>query len=296
MSNTQDYLLFGGCVIPNRLPYLEDSARKVFKKLGIKVSDAPFGCCPDPVGFNSVDHKSWLALGARNLAIAEGEGKNIISICNGCAQTLVAVDHELKHDARKKKEINKILSKVGKEFKGSTQVDHFVKTLKESVGTKAIKNAITNSFAGLKVACHTGCHYMRPSEIMQYDDPMAPKALREIIETTGATPVDYDEEVLCCGTGVGNIDEKVSMQVLKRKFDSIKKSGADCIVVICPACFQQLDNNQRPLQKTFEIEYNVPVLYLTELLALAMGYKYDDLNLKLHRVRPKTLLEKYNAV
>jgi len=296
MSENNDYLLFGGCVIPNRLPYLEDSARKIFDKLSVKLIDAPFGCCPDPVGFNSVDHKSWLALGARNLTIAEKIGKNIISLCNGCTQTLTAVNHELNHDKRKKAQINDILSKVGREFKGSIDVLHFVKALKENVGLRKIKESITNPLKGMKVACHTGCHYMRPSEIMQYDDPMAPKVLRELVETTGAKAIDYDEEVLCCGTGVGNTNEDVAMRVLKRKFDSIINSGADCVVVICPACFQQLDNNQRTLQKKFENEYNIPILYLTEILALAMGYKYDDLNLKLHRVRPQSLLEKYNAV
>jgi heterodisulfide reductase subunit B len=296
MTETEDYLFFGGCVIPNRIPFIEDSARKVFKKLGIKTIDAPFGCCPDPVGFNSVDHKSWLALGARNLTIAEGQGKNIISLCNGCTQTLIAVNHELNQDQRKKSEINKILQKVGKEFKGTTLVNHFVKVLKEDIGIEAIKNAIINPFTGLKVACHTGCHFMRPSEIMQYDDPMEPKSLRELVEATGATAIDYEEEVLCCGAGVGNTDDKVSLQVLKRKLDNLIENGADCIVVICPSCFQQFDTNQRNLKKVFEKDYDIPILYLTELLALAMGYKYDDINLKLHRVRPQALLEKYNAV
>ena len=296
MSDNQDFLLFGGCLIPNRLPYLEDSARKVFKKLGVKFIDAPFGCCPDPVGFNSVDHKSWLALGARNLTIAEKREKNIISLCNGCTQTLTAVNYELKHDERKKLEINKILSKIDREYKGTVAVNHFVKVLKENVGIEKIKNFITNPLTGLKVACHTGCHYMRPSEIMQYDDPMEPKVLRELVKATGADVVDYEEEVLCCGAGVGNTDDKVAVQVLKRKFDSAISAGADCFVVICPACYQQMDNNQRNLQKMFEKEYNIPILYLTELIALGMGYKYDDLNLKLHRARPKALLEKYNAV
>ena len=91
-------LLFQGCVIGNRIPFIEASARKVFDKLGIKTSDAAFACCPDPVGFNATDHLSWLAMAARNLTIAEEEGKDILNICNGCFQTLKLVNQELIHD------------------------------------------------------------------------------------------------------------------------------------------------------------------------------------------------------
>jgi heterodisulfide reductase subunit B len=134
---------------------------------------------------------------------------------------------------------------------------------------------------------------MRPSSIMQYDDPMKPKVLREIVAATGAQIIDYDEEVLCCGTGAGNADPQVGLMVLKQKMDSIKKSGADAIVAICPSCFQQLDGNQKNVTKQLNAdEYDIPVLYLTELLALAMGEDYDSINLKMHRTRPKDLMEK----
>ncbi|MCP4764135.1 MAG: CoB--CoM heterodisulfide reductase subunit B [archaeon] len=286
---TEEKLLFPGCMIGNRIPYIEASARKVFEKVGVPTIDAPFACCPDPVGCNSTDMGSWLALGARNLSLAEGQGKNIMSLCNGCNQTLSAVNHELKHDARKKAKVNGILSKVGKEYKGTIDVSHFVKVLKEEVGIGKIKSVVTKPLAGMRVACHTGCHYARPSEILQYDDPMEPKVLRELVAATGATVVDYDQENLCCGQGVANTDPEVGAMILKNKYDSIKKSGAQYLVVICPSCFQRLDGEQRNMSKKFETEYGIPVLYLTELIALAMGYSYDDLNLKNHRTKPVAL-------
>lgn len=291
MADAQEKLLFPGCMIGNRIPYLEASARKVFEKLGVKTADAAFSCCPDPVGFQSVDKESWLALGARNLCLAEEAGKNIVSLCNGCTQTLTLVNHELKDSAHEKEKVNKILGKVGKEFKGSIDVSHFLTLLWKEVGIEKIKGAITNPLKDLKVACHTGCHYMRPSEILQTDDPMAPKGLREVVAATGAQVVDYDEEVLCCGTGASNTDEEVGLLVLKQKLDSAIKAGADVFAVICPSCYQQMDNNQRNLSKQFDGDYKIPILYITELLALAMGYTYDDLLLKRHRVKPKFLKE-----
>ena len=288
-----EYKMFQGCTIGNRIPFLEASARMVFDKLEIKTSEGPFACCPDPVGFNAVDHTSWLAMGARNLTIAEAEGKDIISLCNGCFQTLKLVNKELNHNEHEKEKINKILGAVGKEFKGTIKVKHFVEVIHE-IGAEKIKEFITNELSGLKVACHTGCHYNRPSEIVQTDDPLKPVKLREIVAATGATPVDYQEEVLCCGAGVGNTEEEPAMQILANKLSSAMNAGAEAIIVNCPACFQQFDTNQKKAEKLSGKTFGLPVLYVTELLALAFGMKPEDMGIKFHRTRPKALLEKHN--
>jgi len=293
MAKVEEYKLFEGCVIGNRIPFIEASARKVFDILGIKTSEGPFGCCPDPTGFKQVDHTSWLAMGANNLIIGENEEKSIISLCNGCFQTLKCVNHELKHNEKEREKVNKILKTIDKEFKGTIDVKHFVEVLYD-INPDKIKENVVNDLSGLKVACHTGCHYNRPSEILQTDDPMEPVKLREIVKLTGATPVDYEEEVLCCGNAVGNAEEEPSMQILKNKFDSALKAGAECFVINCPACFQQMDTNQRNLKKLFDEEYNIPILYVTELLALSFGISPDDIGMRYHRARDNDLLEKYN--
>ena len=291
MAKAEEYKMFQGCVIGNRIPFIEASARKVFDKLGIRTSDAAFACCPDPVGFNSTDHLSWIAMGARNLTLAEAEGKDIISLCNGCFQTLKLVNEELKYDDHERENINKILKSVGKEFKGSINVKHFVEVLHDYIDK--IKEYVKNELSGLKVACHTGCHYNRPSEKMQTDDPMKPVKLREIVATTGATPVDYEEEMLCCGSGVGNAEEEPAMQILANKLTSAMNAGAEAIIVNCPACFQQFDNNQKKAGEVGSKTFGIPVLYITELLSLAFGEKPDDLGLKFHRTRLTAFLEKY---
>ncbi len=288
-----EYKMFEGCTIGNRIPFIEASSRKVFDKLGIQTSQAPFSCCPDPTGMKSFDNDAWLVLGARNLSLAETEGKDIVSLCNGCANTLRGVKHQLEHDTRKKEKINAELAKIGKEFRGSINVKHFIDVLKNEVGIDKIKGAITKQFTGLKVACHPGCHYMRPAEWMESDDPMRPIILKELVSATGASVVDYGEEVLCCGITVTNAYEEHGLQNLKKKMDSIKKAGADVICVNCPACFQQFDTRQRDLAKKFETDFNVPILYLTELYALAMGFSPEELGLKFHRTRLSGILEKF---
>jgi heterodisulfide reductase subunit B len=286
-----EYKMFEGCTIGNRIPFIEAASRKVFEKVGIETSQAPFSCCPDPTGMKSFDNNAWLTIGARNLCLAEAEGKSIISLCNGCTNTLRGVQHQLKHDSLKKKRVNQQLAKVGKEFKGTIDVIHFVDALKENLDK--VKSAITKPLNGLRVAVHPGCHYMRPAEWMESDDPMRPNNLKELVKACGANVVDYDELVLCCGSAVTNAYEDYGLANLKNKFDSIMKAGgADVIVVNCPACFQQFDTRQRDLSKKYEKDYNIPVLYLTELYALAMGYTPDDIGLKFHRTRLNPVLEK----
>lgn len=285
-----EFKMFEGCVIGNRIPFIETACRKVLDKLGVQTSQAPFSCCPDPTGIANFDNEGWLALGARNLALAEAEGKDILSLCNGCSNTLRLVNHTLKHDNLKKDKINAELAKIGKNYKGTIDVKHFVSLLKEKSG--AIQGAITKSLSNLKVACHPGCHYMRPSEVMQTDDPINPKDLKNIVKAAGATPVDTDVDGLCCGSSVSNTYEDHGMAILKQKFDAYKKAGADCIVVNCPACFQQFDGKQRDLGSKYQTEYNIPILYITELLALGMGISEDELGTKFHRTRINSVLEK----
>lgn len=292
MAKVDEYKLFQGCVIGNRIPFIEASARIVFEKLGIKTSEGAFACCPDPVGFNSTDHLSWMAMGARNLTIAEAEGKDIVSLCNGCFQTLKLVNEELKEDDHEREKINNLLKTVGREFKGNINVWHFVEVL-HNYGPEKIKEHFTVDFSGLKVACHTGCHYMRPSEKLQTDDPMKPVKLRELAAATGATPIDYDEEALCCGSGVGNMEEEPSMQILANKLQSAINAGAEAFVVICPACFQQLDSNQKKAEGVSGGKFGLPILYITELFALAMGANPDDIGVRFHRSRLTAFLERF---
>jgi len=284
-----EYKMFEGCTIGNRIPFIEAASRKVLDKIGVQTSQAPFACCPDPTGVKCFDNMAWLVMGARNLSLAEAEGKPIISLCNGCANTLRGVQHQLKHDSLKKEKVNAELAKIGKEYKGSIDVIHFVDVLKENLDK--VKGAITKQMSNLKVACHPGCHYMRPVEWMESDDPLRPKNLKEIVAATGANVVDYDELALCCGNAVAGPFPEHGDAILKQKMDSIKKAGADVIVVNCPACFHRFDTSQRDLSKKYDTEYNVPVLYVTELISLAMGVSSEDIGMKNHRVRRNTAIE-----
>lgn len=283
------YDLYLGCVIPARLPYLEASARKVFEKLGIGLNDVDgFSCCPDPTGVELISRKSWLALGARNLSLCNKNG-GVMSLCSGCVETLKGVNHALNQSDEEKAEVNEALGKVGKSYDGSVKVSHFAEVMYNNIDK--IKEKVEKPLEGFKVAVHYGCHYLRPSEIIQWDDPFEPVTVDAIVEALGAESIPYDLKMECCGNPVAKSDKELSNLILKKKLEAIEASGANCVAVVCPACYQQYDFQQRDINKTHETDFKFPVFYLSELAALAFGFSPDDLGLKYHRVKVKKMLE-----
>jgi len=286
------YDLFLGCVIPARLPFLETSSRKVFEKLGIKLNDVDgFSCCPDPTGIELIDHKTWLALGARNLSFCKTNG-GVVSFCSGCVETLKGVNYALNKDSQTKDEVNKVLKKVGKSYDGKVVVKHFAELLYEYLDK--IKAYIEKPLVGFNVAVHYGCHYLRPSEIINWDDPFEPKTVDEIVRALGAESLDYEMKMECCGNPVEKSDKDLSLLMIDHKLKAIQKAGANCVVVVCPACYQQYEFNQRELNKKNESNYDFPIFYLSELVALAFGFKPEELGFNFHRIKPSKLFESIN--
>ena len=212
-----------------------------------------------------------------------------ISLCSGCVETLKSVNHELKKNPRKMEEINGYLASIHRKYSGNAIIDHAVRILYENIDK--IKKKIVNPLDGLKVACHYGCHYLRPSEIMNWDDPFDPSSIDEIIEVLGAESIDYSAKLDCCGNPLVKSDETLAYKVANRKLKSISNSRAEVIVVVCPACYTQFDINQHTVNKIYNENYNFPVFYLTELIALAFGFSPKEIGLKYHRTKIKGYFE-----
>ncbi|MHA1474882.1 MAG: CoB--CoM heterodisulfide reductase iron-sulfur subunit B family protein [Promethearchaeota archaeon] len=286
--------LFTGCVIPNRLPFLEKSARLVFEKLGFHLEDAPFTCCPDPIGVAAISEKTWLTLAARNLSLGEEDNTEILSLCNGCTETLLMAKQTLKNNKRKLEETKEILEKKGYKYNGKAKVNHFIKVLLEDIGVDKIKKIVEDTWAGdkekrnpikdLKIATHPGCHYNRPSEVLKWDDPNDPQYLENLIKAIGGIPVKYEEKTLCCGSAASRTKKNITYEMCRRKYQGVTDTGAQLLAVNCPSCFQTLESSQRQVNKIYEKNYSIPIFYITELMALAFGYKSDELGIKYHTV------------
>ena len=284
------YLIFLGCVIPYRLSSYEISARKVLQALGVELVEMPeYNCCGFPM--DPIDHDTMLTLAARNLCVAEREGLNILTLCNGCFGTLHKANKTLKEDKEEREKINGYLKEFGMEFKGTIEVKHLVHVLVEDVGFEKIKNAVKRPLTNLRVAQHTGCHIVRPKKIIGKDDPEDPKLLKQLIALTGAKCLDYMDEAECCGNPIIGVNEAIPFQMAKEKFDHIMAVGAQALITVCPFCHMMYDLNQPRIERTFNTKIGIPVLHYPQLLGLAMGFSPEELAINELRVKPIQLLE-----
>ena len=284
------YLIFLGCVIPYRLSSYEISARKVLQALGVELVEMPeYNCCGFPM--DPIDHDTMLTLAARNLCVAEREGLNILTLCNGCFGILHKVNKTLKEDKEEREKINGYLKEFGMEFKGTIEVKHLVHVLVEDVGFEKIKNAVKRPLTNLRVAQHTGCHIVRPKKIIGKDDPEDPKLLKQLIALTGAKCLDYMDEAECCGNPIIGVNEAIPFQMAKEKLDHIMAVGAQALITVCPFCHMMYDLNQPRIERTFNTKIGIPVLHYPQLLGLAMGFSPEELAINELRVKPTQLLE-----
>ncbi|MFH0931390.1 MAG: CoB--CoM heterodisulfide reductase iron-sulfur subunit B family protein, partial [Candidatus Zixiibacteriota bacterium] len=236
------YAPFFGCMISVKYPQMEASVRKTMANLGIELVDLEgFSCCPDPIYFKATDKLTWMTLAARNISIAEESGLDLVTMCSGCTATLSEVNYHLKHDLDLREKVNHKLKKIGKEYKGTISVRHIVTVLRDDLGISKVKSSVKKPL-NLKVAIHYGCHLLKPSEIMRVDDPDHPSILENLFEAIGAETIKHEKQVLCCGKACTHeeIPEKMTLDVLT----SIKRSGADCMGLICPTCFDEFDLGQ----------------------------------------------------
>ncbi len=289
-SSNKKFLIFLGCAIPYRVSAYEISARKVLAKLGVELVEMPeFNCCGLPL--DPVSHETMLILAAKNLALAEQQGLNIITLCPGCAGTLKKVNKTLKADKALKEEINAHLKEAGLEFKGTIDVKHLLQVLKEDVGIEKIKSLVVKPLTGLKVAEHNGCHILRPKAIIGFDDPEDPQTLKMVIEATGATVLDYVDETECCGAPSVGVSDKVALALARDKLNHIKQVEAQALITICPFCHIMYDTNELRIEKMFNETYGIPILHYPQLLGLALGMKPEELAFNELRVNASKILK-----
>jgi len=277
------YAFFLGCLIPAREPNYENSIRKIAPELGIELVEMEGANCCAPFSIQSVDYASWLALAARNLSLAENMGLDILTLCNDCYESLLMTNTMLKDDKELRNKVNEILADVGLEFKGKTNVKTFIDVLYEDVGLEKVKNSVKEPFDGLKVAVQPGCHLTKPKRI-HFGERMGITALDELVEATGAKSISYERKEACCGGPLRGINDEVASQVAKQKLDSIKSSGVDCIVTVCPFCYIELDTGQLEFRRRLKEKYNVPVLHFAEFLRIAMGMKLENWEIRSHKI------------
>jgi len=277
------YALFLGCTIPRRLQQYDLSARAVLEKFGVDVVDIrEFNCCGYPI--KNSDFKTFVLFSARNLALAEKQGLDVMTLCKCCFGSLKKVNHLMKQDSSLRDEINTLLAKEGLEVKGNLEVTHFLSVLHKEVGLNTLKEKVTRPFKDLKIATHYGCHALRPSDIMQFDNAVAPVLFDQLVETTGAKSINWPLKLECCGAPLLGVNDELSMDLTEKKLVNGKESGADYLCVGCPWCQVQFDTVQEMMTSQRSTNHRLPSILYPQLLGLAMGIDGDTLGIKMNKI------------
>ncbi len=265
-----EYALFLGCTVPYRLAEYEQSARWLCSQLGISLVDLPeYGCCGFPL--DPVSREAMLLMAARNLSRAEQLGLEMVTLCNGCAGTLMKAGKLLDEKSELMEWVNKRLESVGLSYSGGVRVRHIASVLHDLVGE--IESKLVKPLKGLKVAVHTGCHVLRPVKYLGFDDPESPTVLKRLVEAVGAEYVSYQEELLCCGAPLLGIKDDIVFRLSGEKLGSAAASGADLVVTICPSCFLALETTR------LREKAGPPAIHLTQLIGLALGGRPEEVGI-----------------
>lgn len=277
------YALFLGCTIQSRMNQYEVSARAVMDKLGIELVDIrDFNCCGYPL--RNYDFKSFLLSSARNIALARSRDLHIITLCKCCYGSLKKADHVLRGNAAIRGEINTLLAEERLTYDDSGEIKHLLSVLYHDLGIQALQERIERPFHEVRIATHYGCHALRPSDVVQFDDPSNPRLFDQLVEITGAESIDWSNRLECCGAPLLGVNDELSMDLMEKKLSNGKESGADYLCVACPYCQLQFDRGQSMMISQRGENSRLPSILYTQLLGLSMGIDADALQIEMNEI------------
>lgn len=255
---------YPGCSLDSTATEYNVSVRLVAKKVGCELAEIPdWNCCGASSAHNT-DKLLALALPARNLALAEEMGHDVLVPCAACYSRFRAVEHAVRGDAALKFKINEA---VGRAYEGRVSTLSTLEWLRDKVGVKEVAEKVVNPLTGLKVASYYGCLLVRPAELTGFDDPEHPTSMDELVKAVGATPVEWSFKTECCGAGLATTRPDIGRKLIRDILKDAREKGADCIVTACPLCQMNLDMRQPETERAFNERFNLPVYYITELIA-----------------------------
>jgi len=266
------YALFLGCKIPSQLPAYEASTRAVLEHLGVALVDLDFNCCGYPA--RNVSRDAFVVAAARNLALAERAGLDVVTPCTCCFGTLRHAIRFLGEDAALHSRVAQALAAEGLAWSGKTKVEHVLPVLARVIGVDALGAAVRAPRTGLRVAAQYGCHALRPSNVAGFDNPLAPTIFETLIGLTGATPVDWPRRLDCCGDPLHQANAPLSENITRAKISDALASGAEVMCTACPHCHLRFDG-----ARADSPDPSIRTLLYTQLLGLAMGLPAKSLGL-----------------
>jgi heterodisulfide reductase subunit B len=281
------YAYYPGCSAHSTARDMHESCLAVAGTLGIEMVEIPGWSCCGATSAHQTDRILADSLAAANLVLAKKMGLDMVVNCAECYGRTKAANHEVKSSEVIR---TRIADALGEDYDGSVRVRHFVEILVEDIGLPTLRKKIKRSLNGLKVACYYGCYLVRPHEVTGFDDPENPVYLDRLVTALGGEAIEWPGKVDCCGGGLSLTRTDVTAQLTGSILEMARASGAECVGVACPMCQNSLDLRQKDAEKATGQTYNIPVLYVTQLVGLCLGISPQKLGLGRLIVAPSTIL------
>ena len=287
------YYLYWGCSLESSGANYLVSIKPVFKALGVEFEEIEdWNCCGASISYVGANDLSIKVLNARNLALAEAKGNyDIVAPCSSCYIQMVKVNHEIQESETLRKQVNGILAEGGLSYKGSIRVRHLLDVLYHDVGIDKIKQKVVKPLNGLKIGGYVGCQSVRPYG--EYDSVEKPVVQDRILEALGAKPVDFPKKMRCCGSGIFLTEMDHCFNLVKDILNDAISHGAELVSTVCPMCAMNLEAYQGRINKALGTEFDMPIVYLTQLMAVAFGMDLKkEAALNYNIIPPEGILKK----
>ncbi len=271
------YTYYPGCSSQSSGSHLDVSLRAIAPKLDVELEDLnDWNCCGASVAHVEAGALPVKALSGRNLANASKQGKqDVVTACAACYLKIHQANEKIIENEELRNDVNEALGAAGLHYDGDLLVRHICEVMVNDVGVDKIKEQVSNSLDGLKVAGYVGCQTVRPFADTDrgghYDTYDYPTFLDNFIEATGAEAVEYDAKTSCCGGAVALISPDKTLGIIKQILDAAEKAEADVIATPCPLCQQNVEMYQDAVNKKYGTNYNIPVMFYSQLMAVAFG-------------------------
>jgi heterodisulfide reductase subunit B len=286
------YAYYPGCSAHSTARDMHESSLAVAKALGIELAEIKGWTCCGASAAHQTDRALAASLAAANLVLAKEMGLDMVVNCAACYNRSKTANYEVSNSPSLKESVEEML---GQPYDGSVAVRHFVEVLLKDFGAAKLRQRVKKSLNGLKVACYYGCYLVRPPEVTRFDDPENPTMLEGLVEAVGGEALDWPGKVDCCGGALNLTRTEITVQRSGAIIEMAQAAGADCITVACPMCQTSLDLRQKDIAKAAGKQYNMPVLYITQLLGLCLGISPEELGLNRLMVTPSAVFKAVGA-
>ncbi|HEX74427.1 MAG TPA: disulfide reductase [Dehalococcoidia bacterium] len=285
----KNYSYFPGCSSEATAKGLGLSVQAIAKTLDMELIELENWTCCGSTPYGSLSEREAILVAARNLALAEKTGLDMVTPCSSCFVTLYGANLRLKQHPQLMGEVNEALAIINLEYHGEVRVRHLIEVVFNEVTPEVITSKVKRSLNGLKVAPYYGCQMVRPD--YGFDDPEFPQSLDILVNSLGGEAVPYPLKNRCCGGSLIISEEGLALGLIRKLLENAVENGAQCIITPCPLCQTNLDAYQSRVNSKFKAHYNLPVLFTSQLIGIALGIDPISLGLNTNIVSPSKMLD-----